>query len=616
MRTAPPTKLSRSGVALALLLAAHPAFAAGDDVVRAAGTAPARAGQRVEILAKGSPVPPSAADHKRGFVVFQRSTLKRLTAKSTALSGEAGPKLRVEAAWDEREPVQLGVQALRDLHGVTVAASPLEDDKGNRIPASAVDVRLVRFYALKLSLRVNDRFGVVPKTLEPAVAIDVPAGTTRPWWITVHVPDGLAGGVYRGKLTVADRDARMELPLEVDVLPRRLDEATAMLGPWAVPVLRNLDDAKEKDAEKIRERADLAFRDIREHGMTSMGLLSGDTARTDADGRWTVPDLDAALELYRRHRFPKPLIYEPVNLLSTNKLRTSSNYRHYDPGVHVELAERLARDYTKRAADADLPGIVFAPVDEPNVADGIAFGDEPEARQDIAAQLLRAVRKAGGRTAMTCTPDSGRALAANLDYWMVAYKKFDPAVLPVIRRAGGRPGLYANSTLMGNGTSFSRFFFGYWPWSQRVDAMMAWTYPSQAKRFPENRDESGEGPLNLVDGYLGRDGRPVPVIQWELAREGVDDFRYLVTLENLVEGAKRQGGGDAKRTAAEAAAFLEKLRASISPDVHRYTFEDPKSLEPAPSEGWDDARFEETRRRSFELVKKLTAQLRSSKPGS
>lgn len=573
---------------------------AGQGAARMA--APAPPAPRPEV-----PAPVLEADRERGFVVFQRSTLERIRSKSVAGQGENAPKVRLEAAWDEREPAQLGVQALRDLHAVTVQAGELSDGRGHAIPASAVDVRMQRFYSLRLSLKDNTRYGVVPKTLEPAAPIDVPAGTTRPYWITVHVPDGIPGGLYRGVLTVGDRDARVDVPLEVDVLPRRLDEADAMLGPWSVAVLRNLAGAKGAEADKQRARADLIFRDIREHGMTSMGLLSGEVAKTGEDGHVTVADLDAALELYRRHGFPKPLFYAPTNLLSTNKLRTSSNYKHFDPEFHDDLAETLTRDYTKKASAAGIPGIVFAPVDEPNVADGIAAGDDPGTRQEIAAQLLETVKKAGGRTAMTCTPDSGRLGRGNLDYWLVAYKKWDPAVLAAIRKSGGRAGLYANSTLMGNGTSFSRFFFGYWPWSQGLDAMMAWTYPSGPKRFPENHDDSGEGPLDVTDGFLGRDGRPVPVIQWELAREGVDDQRYLVTMKRLADAARKDGRADAKKLVVEADAFLASLRASISADAHAYTFEDPRTFEPLASAGWDPARFEATRRRSFELVRKLDA---------
>lgn len=551
------------------------------------------------------PAPVPDADRKRGLVVFQRSVLERIHAKSVATAGENPPALRLAAAWDEREPLQVGVQALRELHGVNVSVGALEDGQGHSIPASAFDVRIERFYSLRLSLKDNRRYGVVPKTLEPAVPLDVPAGTTRPFWITVHVPVATPGGLYRGTLTVREKDARLDLPIEVDVLPRRLDEAAMMLGPWSVSVLRNLASAKGAEADRQRERADLLFRDIREHGMTSMGLLSGEVARTGEDGHVTVPDLDAAMPLYRRHGFPKPLFYAPTNLLSTNKLRTSSNYRHFDPEVHDDLAEALTRDYTRKAAEAGIPGLVFAPIDEPNVADGIAAGDDPDARQEIAAQLLKTVKKAGGRTAMTCTPDSGRIGGKDLDYWLVAYKKYDPSVLATIRKAGAHAGLYANSTLMGNGTSFSRFFFGYWPWSQRLDAMMAWTYPSGPKRFPENNDASGEGPLNVVDGFLGSDGRPVPVIQWELAREGVDDQRYLVTLQRLADRLRKDGSAEARRTVAEVDAFLAQLRASISADAHAYTFEDPSTFEPVASSGWDAARFEATRRRSFELLKKL-----------
>lgn len=558
--------------------------------------------------------PVLGADRSRGFVVFRRSTLLRIRSKSVAGAGENAPEVRLQAAWDEREPVQIGVQGLRGLRSVILTVGDLKGDDGHAIPASAVDVRLERLYSLRLTLKDNAHYGVVPKTLEPAVAIDVPAGTTRAWWITVHVPDGIAGGLYRGTITVADKDAHVGIPIEVDVLPRRLDEADMMLGPWSVSVLRNLADAKGAEADKQRSRADLIFRDIREHGMTSMGLLSGEVAKTGEDGHVTVPDLDAALELYRRHGFPKPLFYAPTNLLSTNKLRTSSNYKHYDSQLHGDLAEGLARDYTKKAAVAGVPGLVFAPVDEPNVADGIAAGDDPDARQEIAAQLLKTVKQAGGRTAMTCTPDSGRLGAGNLDYWLVAYKKYDPAVLATIRKADAHAGLYANSTLMGNGTSFSRFFFGYWPWSQSLDAMMAWTYPSGPKRFPENHDGSGEGPLNLTDGYLGSDGRPVPVIQWELAREGVDDQRYLVTLQHLTDRARKGGSAEGERAAAEADHFLSGLRASISADAHAYTFEDPATFEPVASSGWDAAHFEATRRRSFELVKKLDALTRTKQP--
>ncbi len=49
------------------------------------------------------------------------------------------------------------------------------------------------------------------------------------------------------------------------------------------------------------------------------------------------------------------------------------------------------------------------------------------------------------------------------------------------------------------------------------------------------------------------DGEPIPVTLWEAYREGIDDGRYLYTLEQLVEEGKQRGG-----KAAAAAAEGEK----------------------------------------------------------
>jgi len=549
----------------------------------------------------------SAADQKRGFVVFQRSVLKRVYTHSTPSPDETAAVIRLQASWGEYEPAQLAVRALRDLRDVRLEASALANERGETIPAGAIDLRMERFYALHLSIKVPNRLGVVPKTLEPAVPIAIAANTTRPYWLTLHVPDGQPSGVYRGAVTVREDKAEEKVPIEVEVLPRRLDEPEVLLGPLSLSVLRNYPRVQGPEEDRVLAQADMIFRDIREHGMTTLSLWSGDVVRPQKDDTVVLADLDAAIELYRRYRFPQPLLYAPVNVLNTNKIGSSSNYKHYDPAIHVHLAATIARTYTRRAADAGIPGIVFDPIEEPNYALGVARGDPPATRQRIATELLKAIKQAGGKTIMTCTPETASIGQGNLDYWLVAYKKFLPTVFADAERAKSRPGLYANGTLMGNGTYFSRFFFGYWPWATRVGAMMAWTYPMTPKRFPTNIGNQAEGGLNVKEGFLGSDGKPIPVIQWELAREGVDDFRYLVTLERLIARERNSKNENTRRVVSEASAFLASLRASISPDVHRYAFEDPNTFEPIPSADWDTAKFEATRKRSFELVKQLSS---------
>src|ERR1041385_8327688 len=99
------------------------------------------------------------------------------------------------------------------------------------------------------------------------------------------------------------------------------------------------------------------------------------------------------------------------------------------------------------------------------------------------------------------------------------------------KQAHANLAVYANATMIGEGTYFTRFLFGYFSWANRLKGMLPWTYPMQPKRFPRNIDGKGEGALNINEGFLGLDGNPIPTVQWELAREGIDDAKYAVTID-------------------------------------------------------------------------------------
>jgi hypothetical protein len=375
-------------------------------------------------------------------------------------------------------------------------------------------------------------------------------------------------------------------------------------------VLRSFPKAGRQQREGILERANLIFADIRAHGMTTMSLWSGATARQEETGS-CCPTWMRRWSLFRRHAFPQPLLYAPVNLLRTNKIDRSFNYKHYNATFHVPLAAAITRDYTRRAAEAGLPGIIFDPIEEPNYAIGLRWHDAPDLRQRIATELLATIKNAGGTTAMTCTPKRQRVGKGNLDYWLVAYKRFTPGVLAQAERAHARAAMYANNTLMGNGTYFSRFFFGYYPWATGLAGMMAWTYPMLPKRFPANLDaDRAEGPLHVRAGFLGADGKPVPTIQWELAREGHRRFSLpgdahepdrdrAPRFRRRCAEARRRGGALPRRRARVGIERRTSVHVRRSPHVR------------AEARGrLDDATFEATRRRSFELVKRLHARAR------
>jgi hypothetical protein len=548
--------------------------------------------------------PQATAEQQRdGFIVFQRSILERIHQNSRPRPDEIATSVTLHAAWDEWEPAQLAVYPLRDLHRMQVTVTGLTDGQ-HVIPASELSVRMVRFYGAPLSIRVANRFGVVPKTLEIAATIDLPSEAVRPYWITVHVPDRHPGGQYTGSIVFTHAGGEETIPLTVDVIPLRLHEPDILYGTLCVNTLANV--GKVSRGGRLLRQTDVIFRDQREHGMNLISLRSTHVYEEE-DGLPFLPDLEVAMDLYKKYGFSKPLIYCPGQLLRTDKINRSNNYSAYAADVHLPIARKVAAFYTQEFRKEGLPGVMFIPVEEPNLKSGVGRFDPPDVRQKLAHELTRAMKEAGAVVAMTCTPESVQAAIEYVDYWIVAFKRFTPALYAMARKANANLCLYANATMMGQGTYFSRFMFGYFVWANGIKGMLPWTYPLTPKRFPHNVGNRGEGPLNVSEGFLGPDGKPVPTIQWELSREGIDDAKYMVTIEHLARRARDSGTPGALAVADEADRFLAGVKHSIKRDAHHYVFEDDETFEPVPVDDWNAEKFDATREQAVTILKKLIA---------
>jgi len=548
---------------------------------------------------------PSAteAQERNGFIIFQRSVLERIHQNSHPRADEIASSVTLHATWDEWEPAQLAVYPLRDLQHLQVTVTGLSDGQ-HVISASELSVRMVRYYGGPLSVRVGNRFGVVPKTLEIAVPIDLPKHQVRPYWITVHVPDNRPAGQYTGSIIISAVGGEQTIPLTVDVIPVKLLEPDILYGTLCVNTLANV--AKVTRGGRLLRQSDIIFRDQREHGMNLISLRSGHWYEEE-NGQPFLPDLEVGMELYKKYGFSKPLIYCPGQLLKTDKINRSNNYTQYDADVQVPIARRVASYYTKEFKQEGLPGVMFMPVEEPNVKTGVGRFDAPDIRQKLARELARTMKEAGGVVAMTCTPESITAAIEYVDYWIIAFKRFVPLLYDMARKANAHLCIYANAAVMGQGTYFSRFMFGYFVWANDIKGMLPWTYPLTPKRFPQNVGNRGEGPLNITDGFLGPDGKPVPTIQWELSREGIDDVKYVVTIERLAQHARVNGTPAALAVADEADTFLAGIRRSVKRDAHHYVFEDNKTFEPTPVDDWDAAKFDALHEQAVSILKKLIA---------
>jgi len=483
---------------------------------------------------------PTPDEASRGFAVFRTENPSALFPGTVPSRGEVVDSLQLLAAPGQYEPVAFAVFALRPLDQVTVAASPLVGPAGAVIPEAAFDARMGRYVIQRVGYTSPD-YCIVPKLLIRSAAVAVAPERPQLYWLTLRVPPEAAAGEYTGAVRVEADGNAVSLPLTLRVPALRLGRSR----PWMLFFY----ESNPKDAE-------LYFRDMREHGMTSV-ILAQVQAPLRREGDRAVVDFttsDAFVDAYRKVGFSDPLVYNPFHdRLATilldlfgladqfpaveNYGETIRTFRddEYPESLHATYRQVVV-DIYEHARQAEWPPTLFFPVDEPN---------EPADWRPAAARLeYRLTREAVPTERTFCTVYS-IPMMERLDPWLdvracpvvplVTDARARQEAQDYVRRAGGEiwgidwPAMWDDFWR-------AREVAGLLPAKAGVTGMTAWTYYSPAPFTDEYDDLRGEFKHCLFT-YRGADGELIPTVTWEGIRAGATDWRYLVTLEEAVANA-------------------------------------------------------------------------------
>jgi hypothetical protein len=494
---------------------------------------------------------PTEAEKARGFTLYRTEEPSdmvpdRFPAREEVLDGET--PLKMVAAADQYEPLAFAVWAFQPLERVCVKATELVGPKDNRIPATEFEIRLGRQVIQRVGYDASE-YHVAPKLLERYREINITPAMPHLYWLTLHVPAAAVAGEYTGKILVEVGNQTAVLPVQLQVLPFQL----ATNKPWRL-FYYNSDPAN----------AELYFRDMRDHGMTSV-ILAQVNASLHRDGERAVVDFvtsDAFVAAYRKAGFEGPLVYNPFHdRLATRLLELFGladkfpkvvNYgesicvfqENEYPAQLQESCREVVRSIVAHAQQANWPPLLFYAVDEPN---------DPNDWRTTAARLeYRLTKEAVPSLPTFCTAYTLDAMK-NVEPWL------DVRTVPIhnllnsaeslrsfhehMQQAGGEmwgiewPAMWDDFWR-------SRQLGGFQPAKAGVSAMTAWAYYTPLPWTDEYNDLRGQYKgCYLV--YRNADGELIPTLTWEGIRAGVTDWRYIATLEEAIAkatGEKRLRG--------------------------------------------------------------------------
>ncbi|NOZ23031.1 MAG: hypothetical protein GXP25_18310 [Planctomycetes bacterium] len=460
--------------------------------------------------------------------------------------------LRLRAAQGEYEPAAFAIYAKTPLRNVRISVGDLigtrtQDFLGqNVIKLSLVRLQRKRKYVADRSVQ---RTVLCPEVLDPYTPVDLDANSFRDVWLSLHVPADAAPDTYTGAVEVAPENEKpVRLPIHVEVLPIRLADS-----------LR-----KKHGVYAGRGTSEADLRDMKRHGVDIVAFRTASRA-SYSKGEIAVYSGDArrVLDRFVKSGLRGPVIVTPEPIEQITYVDLLGVLYNISEDQRKALYTSDVSNLAQIAATLQAGPVLFAPLDRP-----AQFAKQRKEWEDH-CQWISGVSRAGifshkrladlfrtepgPRVRVRCYDareldrldmgefrDMSRLLA---DGTTQAWFEFDPAV-----------------NVAGEKAEVERLANGFYLWVSPFEARMRWSYRDiHGDPYYDLDEELGEGATLTYPAPMT--GAPVSTPQWEAYREGVDDLRYIATLEQWIRKAKKAGIAEAERTAAEQ--VLQQVRDEI-----------------------------------------------------
>jgi hypothetical protein len=460
-----------------------------------------------------------------GLYVTDYLEPQELTIKP--LGGKPSTTAQLFATPGEYEPVSFAVRPMERVEEMFIRSGDLTGPRGV-IPRENVRVQSVEGF----------QGGDYKILMDLGQPWDMPALQRELFWVTVHVPDTAKPGLYKGEVTITGKGVSLgHLALEIEVLPFTLDEPPFALG---------YNYSSPKDPALLAAH----LKDMREHGLTTVApLYNFHLPIHDED----TSEMGEFIESYKAAGFKQPLYFGA----SMSLISELAGYGPVD-------SQRFQRKYLKvmrllhaEAERHDAP-VVFSIADEltnqalPGIKKGevlarLCYEELPE--MAVTSDMN------GYLEVMTMAPFLNVATFNNgwdgIDHHNRGRRLINREFLEELQQKTDAIPWFVNA---GSG----RLPFGFFFWKMTkcgVKGKVEWYY---------NLGNNERGSVVRVEK-----DRVWPTLAYERTREGIDDLKYICTLERLIAEARQAHKANAEME--EAAELLKRIGDGIIDNWTAYT---------------------------------------------
>lgn len=486
--------------------------------------------------AAGPPNTPTADDQANGYVVFQRILMQDVLFNDRPLANETNNTVRGSAFAGEYQPLPFALAPLERVSfardgGVSVTVSDLTGPQG-KISAKSIDLGYVSNRLTRVSAE-GTVYTISPRLIMPGDKVT--AEGTRRFWPTVKTPADAKPGVYKGEFQITFRQRTKRLPIEFRVRNGTLDAIDIPVGPFGHTMGTPWPDNDPSDQAFNRKLRTDGLLKMREYGFTACSGMPMIQYRGFQNGRPILDftQADAEMQQARQMGFLALVTYggglQGIDAyhIDHNQM-TAAGMSDYS-----QFIKRIYSEIQKHAEQNDWLPCYYNLCDEP-------IGDELTAAAEN-AEAYRAAFPAGspfftGASSFKGTNASDPHFRLGKALHAVSWNDHDEDSVALLHKSGSDWAFYngGNRWTMGDYmfkavSQYGMKFRLSWHWNAAAGD------PYYALDCRED-DYAWCTPTP--------DGRLMPSLEFERLREGLGDYRRLLTLSRLL---KEQPNSDAAR---------------------------------------------------------------------
>ena len=467
---------------------------------------------------------PTPEEQAKGYVVFARDWMDDVPVNAVPRREEVTDKLSVFASAGELEPVVFSLYPLEDLGRATVSVSDLKGPGGASLPASAVEVGCVSHRLSRVTME-GTVYTLAPRFVMPRNSVDLKLGVTTTFWLTLKAPPSVRPGTYEGTINLALPGAAERIGLAARLFATPLDEVDVPAGPWGCDI--SLPWYSEDLGDRNQEMYRKCLAKLREYGCTSFSGIPTITLQGWQDGKplidFTVADREMA--------DARAAGFRNVVVNYNGGIRGFNNY-NIDTGAMGNGGFTEYKDFLRAVlteVDAHAKAMDWLPVaynlcDEP-IGDAIGpSADNARAWREAAPETLLTT---GATSLQSPQPDDPHLpLASALR--IANLNLHDAAAIEAIRGGGSDWAFYNGGNRWTFGTYMYKCAKQY---GMRFRLSWHWNACAGDPYYAlDCREDDYAWSVTNADMEL------IPTIHFEREiREGLDDYRYMLTLARLVE---------------------------------------------------------------------------------